>query len=263
MGMSITNKKQRRLSMFLFALFFLVAVALTSFSFLRTVKVTQEAPAQELKDLKAKEAVMVNVALYSQALLRYEQAQKRKDPQVTKYSAECTKYSNESYQQLSVKDSTSFKNVLLILNMANQYQALIAEFEKNDSGDAKLQEEIKSLKEKIDQLKEDNGKLTDDKRNLESDLRNMQQIQSLKNPASTVIPTQISVNDEKPELVRKAKEIENEYNKLKQEASNLINDLLIKVNDIKSAPALANNNGNKNEIISALNNFKTIILNQN
>ena len=91
----------------------------------------------------------------------------------------------------------------------------------------------------------------------------MQQIQSLKNPASTVIPTQISVNDEKPELVRKAKEIENKYNKLKQEASNLINDLLIKVNDIKSAPALANNNGNKNEIISALNNFKTIILNQN
>jgi preprotein translocase subunit SecG len=263
MKMSVTNTSQRRLSMLLFSLFFLITVAITCLAFARTFQLNQEVPKQEIESLSQKEDVLEVLTKYSKALIQYDNAQKNNETSVNRFAASCDKLSRDVNVLLLGKDTTiAFKNVISILQMADRYLYLIDENgEQATKSEEAFQQQISTLRQTNSLLQQEKTQCTNEKTLLEVQMTGLQsqldQLQLLlqQKSASGGSGSTGSESNNCLEQIQKVTDIKTEYARYKGDVKLLLGVVKLKTDDIKSCP-LSNNNKRKDEILEEVKKFE-------
>lgn len=163
MKMSVTNTGQRRMSMLSFAGLFLLAVALSFLAFTKSLGLKETLPRQELDALKEKEKVLASFAELSQALGRYEDAQRSDAASVNKEYAACREKSADLHVLLKNRDTTrNYQDVRHFLTMADRYMLSIKQLGSESD------EQIKSIEEELARLRQRNNDLQAEKNTLQA-----------------------------------------------------------------------------------------------
>ena len=181
--MSVTNTKQRRISFAMFLGFFLLAVIISCMAFMNSIKIKEVVPTQELAPLKEKEQVLANFAKLSEALCKYDDAQRSNIVSINQNAAECRKLSEDLHLELKQKDTSRIYNDMVsFMRMADQYlfsirekgAATSAQQKVSDGEIARLRATINDLQARYTSLQTKEGILQSTNANLQNQVNQLQ-----------------------------------------------------------------------------------------
>jgi len=152
-----------------FAGLFLLAVALSFLAFTKSMGLKETLPRQELDDLKEKEKVLAAFSELSQALGRYEDAQRSDAASVNKEYAACREKSADMHVLLNSRDTTrAYQDVRHFLKMADRYMLSIKQLGSESD------EQVKSIEEELARLRQRNNDLQAEKNTLQTNSASLQ-----------------------------------------------------------------------------------------
>lgn len=174
--MSVTNTNQRRVSFAMFAGFFLLAVLFSCMAFVKSSKIKEIVPVQELAPLKEKEQVLGDFAKLSNALCKYDNAQRNNVVAVNQISAECRRLSENLHLALKDKDTAHiYQDMTAFMRMADQYLFSLREQGTKTSAQKELYDkEMTRLRNTINDLQAKNTALQTKESILQSNNTNLQ-----------------------------------------------------------------------------------------